>query len=125
MEQLGASGLTGEDSQYRCNWVLGIIQHTVVHVSGYPAAAPRQSVIALTLDRVVTDEVKKRRSCAMGETQSHLSLAEECPPGTKSRQDSGGSVSSSVGRWVLHAVKAFTSPHSGVSPRNWCWGNRI
>lgn len=27
--------------------------------------------------------------------------------------------------WVLHAVKAFTSPHLGVSPRNWCWGNRI
>ena len=53
----------------------------------------------------------------MGETQSLPSLAEECSPGTKSRRDGEGPVSSSVGRWVLHAVKAFTSPHLGVSPR--------
>lgn len=70
-------------------------------------------------------KLKKLRACAMGETQSLLSLAEEYSLEIESRQNGEGTVSSSVGHWVLHAVKAFTSPHLGVSPRNWCWGNRI
>lgn len=61
----------------------------------------------------------------MGDTQSLLSLAEEYSSGIESRQNGEGPVSRSVGHWVLHAVKAFASPRLGVSPRNWCWGNRI
>ena len=46
--------------------MLSIIQHTAVHVSGYPEAAPRQSVITLTLDAVVTEEVKENEALCYG-----------------------------------------------------------
>ena len=52
--------------QERTHWVLSIIQHTAVHVSGYPEAAPRQSVITLTLDAVVTEEVKENEALCYG-----------------------------------------------------------
>lgn len=56
---------------------------------------------------------------------SLVSLAKDCSPGTERRQNGERPDCSSVGHWVLHAVKAFTSPYLGVLPRNWCWGNRI
>lgn len=58
-EQLEASGQTGEDSEYRHNWVFNISEHTAVPMQGYPKVAPRQNVTALFLDAVVTDEVKE------------------------------------------------------------------
>lgn len=108
-EQLEASGLTGEDTEYRHNWVLNISEHTAVPVSGDPEAAPRQSVTALV--QLSQMKLKKMRNYAMSEIQSLLSLAQDCPPGTESRQNGERPDSSSVGHWVLHALKAFSSPY--------------
>lgn len=66
LEQLEASCLPREDSENTCNWVLSIIQLTEVRVSGDPEAAPRQSIIALTLGAVVTDEIKKKEGLCYG-----------------------------------------------------------
>jgi len=69
-----------------------------------------------------SEEKEGLRCC---EAQSHLSRAKESSPGPENQQGDGGLVSSSVGRWVLHAAKVFASPHLGVSPRNQCQGKRI
>ncbi|XP_055582558.1 craniofacial development protein 1 isoform X3 [Falco biarmicus] len=66
LEQLEASGSTGEDSEYTRNWVLSIVQRAAVCVSGSLKQLLRQSLIALTLDAVVTGEVKEDEGLCYG-----------------------------------------------------------